>query len=149
VNALVGSRLRGASQSSSIGWDIYEGSTDPRVETLDEAVSELSTLIAGLAGVDGAVVLTRRFELLGFGCEIGGDLSEVPTVRRALDVEGSHSSIETTETVGTRHRSAYRLCQRIPGALVIVVSQDGWVRFVTCKDRNLMYWDHAVNSSDL
>ncbi len=61
MNALVGSNMPWRNQLGSIGWDLYEGSTDPALVALDEAVSELSTLIAGLADVDGAVVLTRRF----------------------------------------------------------------------------------------
>ncbi|MDI3285881.1 putative sensor domain DACNV-containing protein [Polyangium sp. 15x6] len=149
MDALAGRSKAWAPPSAAVGWDLYESSTDPHLVNLDEAVSELSTLIAGLADVDGAVVLTRRLELLGFGCEIGGELSEVPSVRRALDMEGMRYSIEPTEAVGTRHRSAYRLCQHIHGALVIVVSQDGWVRFVTWKEGGVTYWDHAVTSGDV
>jgi hypothetical protein len=111
----------------------------------DEALVELSSLIAALANVDGAVVLTLRFELLGFGCEIGGDLGDVTSVRRALDVEGTRWIEETTETVGTRHRAAYRLCQRIHEAVAIVVSQDGSVRFVAYKDGSVTYWDQLVD----
>jgi hypothetical protein len=111
----------------------------------DEALLELSSLIAALANVDGAVVLTLGFELLGFGCEIGGDLSDVTTVRRALDPEGSRWVEETTETVGTRHRAAYRLCQRVREAVAIVVSQDGSVRFVAHKDGAVTYWDQLVD----
>ncbi|APR87300.1 Hypothetical protein A7982_12649 [Minicystis rosea] len=111
----------------------------------DEALLELSSLIAALANVDGAVVLTLRFELLGFGCEIGGDLGDVTSVRRALDLEGTRWIEETTETVGTRHRAAYRLCQRLPEAVAIVVSQDGSVRFVANKDGVVTYWDQLVD----
>lgn len=149
MNALVASNFQWRKDPGSIGWDLYQDSIDPGLVTLDEAVSELSMLIAGLADVDGAVVLTRRFELLGFGCEIGGDLSEVQMVRRALNIEGTRFSTETTETVGTRHRSAYRLCERIHDALVVVISQDGWVRFVTWRNGGVIYWDHAVSSPDV
>ena len=47
----------------------------------------MSHLIASLANVDGAVVLTKRFEILGFGAEIAGELPHVTEVRRALDLE--------------------------------------------------------------
>lgn len=111
----------------------------------DEALLELASLIAALANVDGAVVLTLRFELLGFGCEIGGDPGHVTSVRRALDQEAERWLEETTEAVGTRHRAAYRLCQRIHGAVAIVVSQDGSVRFVAYKDGAVTYWDQLVD----
>jgi DNA integrity scanning protein DisA with diadenylate cyclase activity len=46
--------------------------------------------------------------------------------------------------VGTRHRSAYRLCQRVHDALVIVVSQDGGVRFVCWRDGGVVYFDQIA-----
>jgi hypothetical protein len=111
---------------------------------LDESLFELAHLIAALADVDGAVVLTKRFEMLGFGAEIAGNLPVVHEVRRALDQEGTRYAIERTDGVGTRHRSAYRLCAAIDGAVAIVVSHDGDVRFVTKREGAVMYWDHGV-----
>ncbi len=110
---------------------------------LDEAVFEMSNMIAALADVDGAVVMTKRFEVLGFGAEIAGDLPHVGTVRRALDLEGTIYLDEVVDGVGTRHRSAYRLIAGMPDALAIVISQDGSVRFVTAKDRIVTYWEHG------
>lgn len=126
-----------------------QASSEVQLLAADEALLELSSLIAALANVDGAVVLTERFELIGFGCEIGGDLTDVTTVRQALDMEATRWATETTETVGTRHRAAYRLCERIHEALAIVVSQDGTVRFVTWKDGGVTYWDQLVDWPDM
>ena len=125
-----------------VGWDDYRSSRDPRIAMLVEALFEVSHLIAGLAGVDGAVVMTKRFELLGFGAEIAGDLKEVPLVSRALDVEGTRRREESTERVGTRHRSAYRLCAAMRDAIAIIVSQDGGVRFACWKDGAVTDWHH-------
>jgi hypothetical protein len=127
-----------------ICWDDYVASHDGRIEQLDEAVFEMANLIAALAGVDGTVVMTHRFELLGFGGEITGALNDVPSVERALDVEAEHRESETAENVGTRHRSAYRLCQAIPEALAIVISQDGDVRFVKYQDGAVVYWNQMT-----
>lgn len=110
---------------------------------LDEAVFEMSNLIAALADVDGAVVLTKRFEVLGFGAEIAGALPHVASVRRALDLEGTRFLEELVDGVGTRHRSAYRLIAGMPDALAIVVSQDGSVRFVTSAHGVVTYWEHG------
>jgi hypothetical protein len=52
---------------------------------------------------------------------------------------------EPTETVGTRHRATYRLCQRVHEAMAIVVSQDGSVRFVAHKNGAVTYWDQLVD----
>ncbi len=115
---------------------------------LDEAVLELGHLIAALADVDGAVVLSKRFELLGFGAEIAGPLPEVHDVARAIDLEGTENERESIDGVGTRHRSAYRLCTAIPEAVAVVVSQDGAVRFVTSlQGRGLTYWEHTSAGS--
>jgi len=134
-------------QAESIGAKEYEESTSPCIAVLDEAIFEVSHLFAALGDVDGAVVMTQRFELLGFGGEISGQLPDVPSVRRALDLEGTESEEELAEGVGTRHRSAYRLCQAIEGALAIVVSQDGGVRFVKWSSGAVTYWDHLALGS--
>ena len=70
---------------------------------------EVAHLVAALATTDGAVVMSKRFELLGFGGEISGKLADVGIVLRALDVEREEFEKESTQSVGTRHRSAYRL----------------------------------------
>jgi hypothetical protein len=133
---------------SSVGWREYENSSSPAIADLDEAIFELSHLIAGLADVDGAVVMTKRFELLGFGAEIrGSDLPDVITVQRALDLEAVQCVEEPTDGVGTRHRSAYRLCQHVHDALAVVASQDGGIRFVTWMNDAVTYWDHVSSGT--
>jgi hypothetical protein len=130
-----------------VGWEEYALSNDEKLAAFDEAIFEMAYLIAGCAEVDGAVVLSSRFELLGFGGEISGELPGVVTVRRALDLEGKQAEDEFTESVGTRHRSAYRLCLGLPQTLAIVISQDGAVRFVTKREGAVTYWDQLSTTS--
>jgi hypothetical protein len=125
-----------------INWSDYQTSTDGRIAKLDEAIFEMSHLIAALSTVDGAVVLTQRFELLGFRAEIRCDFADVHMIARALDLEGKRFKNESTGGVGTRHRSAYQLCAELKDALVVVISQDGGVRFIRWNDGHVMYWDH-------
>ena len=122
---------------------MFEDTKSVELAALDEAITELAHLVATLAAADGAVVLSKRFELMGFGAEIIGDLPETATVARARDLEGETKTHESVEGVGTRHRSAYRFCQRFHDAIALVISQDGTVRFVAHKDGELMYWDHV------
>lgn len=133
--------------SMAVGWSVYGSSHDPALAELNEAVFELSHLFAALADVDGAVVMTKRFEVIGFGGEIAGDLPDVRTVLRAVDLEGTEREEEAVEGVGTRHRSAYRLCSRVHDALAVVVSHDGTVRFVKWHDGAVTYWDHVSAGS--
>lgn len=124
--------------------DLYANAAGRKLAELDEAMFELSHVIAALADVDGAVVLTKRFELLGFGAEIVGALPPLDTVHRALDLEADTFLTEAADSVGTRHRSAYRLCAAVPGAVAIVVSQDGSARFATAHRGHVTYWDHGA-----
>ena len=130
----------------TVGWNEYMTGRDPTVLHLDEAIFEMAHLIAGLFAVDGAVVLTKRFELLGFGGEISGALDQVSVVARALDAEGEQTEQEFTDGVGTRHRSVYRLCHAVRDIIAVVISQDGNVRFVKWKDGRVTYWDQVATS---
>jgi hypothetical protein len=125
-----------------VGWSLYQGSRRPAIAALDEAILEMSQLIAALADVDGAVVLNERFEVLGFGGEIAGALAELTTIRRARDLEADTYDTVAIDGVGTRHRAAYRLCARERGAFAVVVSQDGGVQFVAFHAGALTYWEH-------
>ncbi|MDR3404540.1 MAG: hypothetical protein P4L99_18710, partial [Chthoniobacter sp.] len=58
-----------------------------------------------------------------------------------LDREGSQVAVEATSGVGTRYRSVYRLCNALPAASAIVVSQDGGMRIVRQVDGKVTYWE--------
>jgi hypothetical protein len=128
-----------------MGWNDYVASDSEAIEGLDEAVFEAAHFIADLTTVDGAVVMTKSFELLGFGGEIIGS-NKIETVARILDAGGEQRQLESTQGVGTRHQSAYRLCHEMHDAVAIVVSQDGTVRIITWKDDMVAYWDQVAIS---
>jgi hypothetical protein len=139
-------RAGGALGMTSVDGDTYASLHDHELDAQRDAIFEMSQLIAGLSEVDGAVVMTRRFELLGFGAEIVGDLADVHHVARALDLEAEDRVPERLVADGTRHRSVYRLCARVAGALAMVVSQDGAVRFVALHRGEVTFWDHAIET---
>jgi len=128
-------------ESRAVGWREFEVTTDDEIETLDEALFETAHLIAGLAAADGAVVMSKHNELLGFGGMISGRLPDVERVWRALDLEGEEVAEEGTGNVGARHRSAYRLAGALPGSVAVVISQDGGVRFVCQRGGRVTYWE--------
>jgi hypothetical protein len=142
IEALAG-RNAGLDIGRPVGWEDYLTSRDNHVADLDEAMIEFTQVLASLSAVDGAVVLTRRFEILGFGAEISGELPDVTEVVRSHDAEGTETTLERAAGMGTRHRSVYRLCQVDSQVLAIVVSQDGGVRFIKQLDGRVAYWDHA------
>ena len=137
-------RLHGTTdgrEPEPVGWEEFEATADDGIATLDEALFETAHLIAGLAAADGAVVMGKGNELLGFGGMVSGRLPDVESVWRALDLEGERVAEEGTGDVGARHRSAYRLCGALPGSVAVVVSQDGGVRWVWQKDGRVTYWE--------
>jgi hypothetical protein len=84
--------------------------------------------------VDGAVILDAALSVLGFRVELLARDEDALPVCASLSPEVSEPTA-TGELViaafGTRHRSAARFCARVPGAVVVVVSQDGEMREFT------------------
>jgi hypothetical protein len=114
----------------SVGWLDFASNQSARFEELEQAVFEQSRVLANLTAIDGALVLDKRFAVLGFGAEVSAELPTPARVFRALDTEGQSRQPENIENVGTRHRAAYRFVNDHPDGLAIVVSQDGGVSFV-------------------
>jgi hypothetical protein len=86
------------------------------------------TAVAGLTAVDGAVVLTDRYELLGFGAKIvrRQGWPQVEQVTITEPVEGSTPMLVDPEQLGgTRHLSAAQFTQDQRDAVALVASQDG------------------------
>lgn len=143
LKTLVQAYSREIDQGKKLGWHEYINSDLDTLSLLEEAVFEAAHQLADFAAVDGAVVLTNRSRMLGFGGMLKGDFDQVKTVARALDPEGEQQQEESTETVGTRHRAVYYLCQQVPEALGLVISHDGYVRLIKSKKGRVTYWEQA------
>lgn len=130
--------------TSTVGWQAYETTRAQHLVEMDEALFEVAHLVADLTRVDGAVLLTDSLEVLGFGVEIAGELPEVSSVAWAHDLDATARTRVRTDRVGTRHRSAYRLCQAVRDALALVVSQDGGLRFIRWHDPCVAYWEQVA-----
>ena len=138
-------RVAAATSKSSVGWSDFALDASPGLERLEQSVFELSRLIANLAAIDGAVVVDKRFALVGFGAEVSSELSSPPRVWRALDTEGDEREIDDIENVGTRHRAAYRFVHDHPQGLAIVISHDGGVSFVANRGGEVVFWEQSVS----
>jgi hypothetical protein len=84
--------------------------------------------VAGLSAVDGAVVLTTQYEVLGFGAKItrrrGHPLVEQVMVTEPI--EGGEATLVPPEKLGgTRHLSAAQFVQDQQDCAALVASQDG------------------------
>ena len=124
-----------------VGWKQYQEIRDDRLAELDESIFECAHLLADLMAVDGALVLTAARDIIGFGAEIHVRTQQNEMVYRALDIEAEQAIPERADNAGTRHRAAYRLARDHLECMVIVVSQDGSVRYVGNSNGRVTYWD--------
>jgi hypothetical protein len=94
----------------------------------------VARLIGQLAATDGCVVLDHRLNVKGFGAKIDWphDGPFLPLFDGLSDQQVPEEQIE--QRMGTRHRSACRLAQILPGAIIFVVSQDGDLTAVYSND---------------
>jgi hypothetical protein len=90
--------------------------------------------LAGLTAVDGATLITERYELVAFGTKIARRRGS-PQVERVLITEPVEGSAMTTvnpyQLGGTRHLSAAQFVHDQRDATALVASQDG--RFTIFK----------------
>ena len=125
----------------TVCWKDYQELEDERLTRLDESIFECANFLADLMAVDGALVLTATWDVIGFGAEIHGPSNRNEVVYRALDLEATEFIEERADEAGTRHRAAYRLSREHPECMIIVVSQDGAVRYVGNVKGKVTYWE--------
>jgi hypothetical protein len=131
-----------AKGKSSAGWPEYLEWYEEFPYTFSQRFVELALWLSDLTAVDGCLLLDHKFTVLGFGVEIQVPSFEDEMVYRALDIEAQHCVLESMESAGTRHRTAYRLCREYAECLAVVVSQDGAVKFVANHQDKVTYWNH-------
>jgi hypothetical protein len=96
-------------------------------EWTDDTTRAIDAL-AGLTGVDGATLITDRYELLAFGAKITRR-SGSPTVEEIMVTEpvegGAVHRMHPSQLGGTRHLSAAQFAHDQRTAIALVASQDG------------------------
>lgn len=109
-------------------------------DELENALSDSVKFIAALTGVDGAVVITDRLSVIGFGAEVIAMSPTLVKIKVAKDQFARRGSKIPIETYGTRHRSAFRFCSSYEDSAAFVVSQDGGVRAIRRVGKDLVIW---------
>jgi hypothetical protein len=93
-----------------------------------EALHRIVDAIAGLTAVDGATIITDRYELLAFGAKIirRPGRNQVGNVIVTEPIEGTVAAItEPGQLGGTRHLSSAQFVQDQRDSIALVASQDG------------------------
>jgi hypothetical protein len=138
-------RVAAGTTNASVDWTDFVNDPSPELERLEAAIFELSQVLAGLTAIDGAVIIDKRLTLRGFGAEVSAELPSPTRIWRALDREGSQREAGDLESVGTRHRAAYRFVHSHPHGLAIVISHDGGVSFVANHDGEVLSWEQSLS----
>lgn len=109
---------------------------------LETNLSEALAVVASSSGVDGALVLTDQFEVVGFGAEIRILLDDknLEFVNLSSGPSLKKHTARSFDDFGTRHRSAARFCMARPDAIAFLVSHDGDRKLMTCVDEQARVW---------
>lgn len=98
-----------------------------QAEIWRDALRETVDAIAGLTAVDGAAVLTEKYELLAFGAKIqrrrGATPVESVTITEPIE-GGTPTIVSAAQLGGTRHLSAAQFVHDQRNAIALVASQD-------------------------
>ncbi len=109
-----------------------------------ERISEFCSFVAALSAVDGAVVMTRKMRVLGFGAEIIATSPSLAAVKEAFDPVVTKAALVPVERFGTRHRSAMRMCSSFEECIALVVSQDGPVKAMKRVGADVVMWNDVT-----
>ena len=108
--------------------ELLEQQDDERNRLWEDALSRAVDAIAGLTAVDGATVITDRYNLLAFGAKItrrrGSPPVEQTTVTEPIE-GGTADIVHPSSLGGTRHLSAAQFAHDQQDAIALVASQDG------------------------
>jgi hypothetical protein len=105
--------------------------------------------ISGLTAVDGATVISDRFELLAFGAKIGRAQGkpfseQISVIEPVLD--GEAVVMPPSKLGGTRHLSAAQFVQDQPDSIALVASQDGHFTVFTWSTHQQMVHAYRIDS---
>jgi hypothetical protein len=128
---------------------VRRAGTDGERRSWQDALEYAVSAVAGLTAVDGATVITDRYDLLAFGAKIARRKasSQVEQVMLTEPVEGNAPEVlHPTRLGGTRHLSAAQFVQDERDAFALVASQDGRFTIFAWSPCEKMVHAHRVEA---
>jgi hypothetical protein len=120
-----------------------------RIKKMDHELTDYFNFISSLSEIDGAVVITNKLKLLGFGAEVIVKNDTPDLIRVAKEREEDFEKYIPIDSYGTRHRSAFRFCYSFENSVAFVISKDGSLRCVKKAGNELILWQDLGLFSDL
>jgi hypothetical protein len=117
-------------------------SLQDEIQGVENGLRDALDTLARLTAVDGAVMVNRKLELIGFGAVVKLGQTAPYKVFRCEDRRATRKKQIAIESYGTRHRSAFEFCFRNQPSVAIVVSQDGGVKTVTRVGKHIYFWEN-------
>ena len=106
-------------------------------EEIEESLRDIACAIACLSTIDGAVVMTDSFQVIGFGGEV---IATSPSLKE-ISIHGDKPQKNIPiDNFGTRHRSAFRFCSSFEDSIAFIVSQDGDVKATKRVHDKVFLW---------
>jgi hypothetical protein len=128
--------------------EYFRSSTEKRDTTalsrLEGLLSETIRAISAASAVDGALIITDRFDVIGFGAEIKANDSQVEKLNFTVGRSKTRYLSRSVTEFGTRHRSAARFTKALPGTIAFIISQDGDRKIMTSVNGDVVVWSNVV-----
>ncbi|MFP2909777.1 putative sensor domain DACNV-containing protein [Pyxidicoccus sp. 3LFB2] len=118
----------------------------PNVE--ERKLERMRQQLLGFSAVDGAVLLSHRMDVLGFGAKLPIPKErevEVHTVTPQRSVGGPMD----LKVRGTRHRAAATFADQNRDGMAVIVSQDGDAGVFQDLDGKVVYWPFLVKTEEI
>ncbi len=109
---------------------------------LEDSSREAARFIGSLTAVDGAVVLTDKLRIIGFGGEVRVSRPGTDTIHIAKNEEGDENTTAPFTGYGTRHRSAFRFVENMDPSVAFIMSQDGGIKAATKVGGRVVMWQY-------
>lgn len=104
-----------------------------------------ANLIARFSAVDGSVVLTKDFDLVGFGAETLTDkMGDRSPSMCFMEYDNTENEARKFKDNGMRHRAAYRFCNAVEGSVAFVISQDGSIEACTKHGGKVVVYENVA-----
>ena len=120
-----------------------DGNNDLLIKPEKDLIS-FADMVSKLTAVDGGVVLNKNLDLLGFGVETLMDSIDKPEPDLCfINYDGMTDTSKRYSDYGMRHRSCFKLCSAVEGAVALIASHDGFIKACTQHDGKVVVYDNV------